>query len=192
MSTTWRVMSKFLLAFSMLPWVALADAPELGEAKTKSGYIFCQSYSDWNHFTNLLASGDPAAREKFDAEPNCGLLADGITVYVNERMDSLFAVKVSFDGETFFTDIKALNPAKPTPKGMWAVQLASFSNQENAERLAANLRNQGYAVFVSQLQTGSGALHRVRIGPQKNRESAEEVAKQLSAGGHKGQIVQYP
>jgi len=83
-------------------------------------------------------------------------------------------------------------PTAESSTGMWAVQLGSFSNQQNAERLAADLRNQGYAAFLSQLQTGSGALHRVRIGPQKDRESAEEVAKQLGKGGHKGQVVPHP
>lgn len=56
--------------------------------------------------------------------------------------------------------------------GMWAVQLGSFSSAENAERLAADLRKQGYAAFLSQLKTASGTLQRVRIGPQKDRESA--------------------
>jgi DedD protein len=76
--------------------------------------------------------------------------------------------------------------------GMWAVQLGSFSNQGNAERLAADLRNQGYAAFLSQLEMGSGALHRVRIGPQKDRESAESVAAQLAKSGHSGQVVPHP
>lgn len=76
--------------------------------------------------------------------------------------------------------------------GMWAVQLGSFSSAENAERLAADLRKQGYAAFLSQLQTASGALHRVRIGPQKDRDSAEAVAKQLKSGGHNGQVVPHP
>lgn len=76
--------------------------------------------------------------------------------------------------------------------GMWAVQLGSFSSADNAEKLAADLRKQGYAAFLSQLQTASGALHRVRIGPQKDRASAEAVAKQLKTGGHNGQVVPHP
>ena len=82
--------------------------------------------------------------------------------------------------------------ATESTTGMWAVQLGSFSNQENAERLAADLRKQGYAAFLSQLQTGSGELHRVRIGPQKDRDSAESVAAKLSSAGHKGQVVPHP
>ena len=87
---------------------------------------------------------------------------------------------------------------KPAPQpaasttGMWAVQLGSFSNKENAEKLAANLRKQGYAAFLSQLTTEDGQLHRVRIGPQKDRESAEEMAKRLAKVGQKGQVVPHP
>lgn len=84
----------------------------------------------------------------------------------------------------------------PTPAasttGMWAVQLGSFSNKENAEKLAADLRKQGYAAFLSQLTTESGQLHRVRIGPQKDRDSAEEMAKRLAKVGQEGQVVPHP
>ena len=75
---------------------------------------------------------------------------------------------------------------------MWAVQAGSFGNKENAERLAADLRKQGFAAFLSQLSTSSGPLHRVRIGPQKDRESAEAVAAQLGRAGHNGQVVPHP
>jgi DedD protein len=84
--------------------------------------------------------------------------------------------------------------AKPVASttGMWAVQLGSFSNKQNAEKLAADLRKQGYAAFLSQLNTSSGRLHRVRIGPQKDRESAEAMAARLLKVGHKGQVLPHP
>ena len=83
-------------------------------------------------------------------------------------------------------------PAKTSATGMWAVQLGSFSAQENAERLASTLREQGYAAFLSQVQKDSGQLHRVRIGPQKDRKSAEAIAAQLAKSGHNGQVVPHP
>ena len=76
--------------------------------------------------------------------------------------------------------------------GMWAVQLGSFSNKENAERLAADLRDQGFAAFLSQLPTDAGQLQRVRVGPQKDRDSAEAVAAQLTKAGHEGSVVPHP
>ncbi len=86
---------------------------------------------------------------------------------------------------------EATKPAASTT-GMWAVQLGSFSSKENAEKLAADLRKQGYAAFLSQLKTDSGQLHRVRIGPQKDRDSAEAMAARLLKAGHKGQVVPHP
>jgi DedD protein len=76
--------------------------------------------------------------------------------------------------------------------GMWAVQIGSFSNKENADRLAAGLREKGYAAFLSQVRTGGGELHRVRIGPQKDRDSAEAVALRLAADDVDGQVVPHP
>jgi DedD protein len=75
---------------------------------------------------------------------------------------------------------------------MWAVQLGSFENKQNAEKLAADLRKQDYAAFLSQLKTGSGQLLRVRVGPQKDRESAELMASRLSKLGHEVQVVPHP
>jgi DedD protein len=83
-------------------------------------------------------------------------------------------------------------PASASTTGMWAVQLGSFSNKENAEKLAADLRKQGYAAFLSQLDTPSGELHRVRIGPQKDRAAAETMAARLAKAGHPGQVVPHP
>ncbi len=76
--------------------------------------------------------------------------------------------------------------------GMWAVQLGSFSNKENAEKLAADLRKQGFAAFLSQLPTPSGQLHRVRIGPQKDREAADAMAVRLQRAGHTGKVLPHP
>jgi len=84
-------------------------------------------------------------------------------------------------------------PAATTSStGMWAVQLGSFGNQENAERLAAELRKQGHAAFLSQVMTSEGQRHRVRIGPQKDRAAAEAVAASLKKAGHDGKVLPHP
>lgn len=82
--------------------------------------------------------------------------------------------------------------AQSAATGMFAVQLGSFSSKENAERLAAELRKQGFAAFLSQLDAASGPLHRVRVGPQKDRQAAEAMAQRLAKAGHKGQVVPHP
>lgn len=86
----------------------------------------------------------------------------------------------------------AANVPVSSATGMWAVQLGSFSNQDNAERLAADLRKQGFAAFLSKLSTDSSELVRVRVGPQKDRDSAQAMAEHLSRAGHAGQVVPHP
>ena len=83
-------------------------------------------------------------------------------------------------------------PAETSSTGMWAVQLGSFGDQDNANKLAADLRKQNFSAFLSKVSTGSGELHRVRIGPLKDRESAEATAARLAESGHKGQVVPHP
>ena len=76
--------------------------------------------------------------------------------------------------------------------GMWAVQLGSFSSKENAEGLAAKLREKGFGAFLSKTATSSGEQHRVRIGPQKDRASAEAMAAQLKKAGYEGKVMPHP
>jgi DedD protein len=81
---------------------------------------------------------------------------------------------------------------EPSATGMWAVQLGSFGNQENAERLAAELRKAGHAAFLSQVSTSDGQRHRVRIGPQKDRDAANAVAAQLKSEGLDAKVLPHP
>jgi len=71
--------------------------------------------------------------------------------------------------------------------GTYVVQLGSFASRANANRLAQQVRAQGFAVSVSQGQ--SGHLYRVRVGPAHDRAAASELAQQLRARGHSGAIV---
>ncbi len=86
----------------------------------------------------------------------------------------------------------APEPAAASTTGMWAVQLGSFSNKENAERMASTLRKQGYAAFISEVSTANGKMHRVRVGPQKDRPSAEQMAARLAKVDHDGKVVPHP
>jgi DedD protein len=93
--------------------------------------------------------------------------------------------------ETPKAEVEAPAP-ESSATGMWAVQLGSFGNQENAERLAADLRKQGHAAFLSQVSTANGQLHRVRVGPQADRASADAVAETLKRAGHDVKVLPHP
>ena len=69
----------------------------------------------------------------------------------------------------------------------YSVQLGSFASRANADRLARQVRAQGFTVSVS--QGSSGHLYRVRVGPAHDHAAAQVLAQQLHAHGHSGAIV---
>ena len=72
--------------------------------------------------------------------------------------------------------------------GGWVVQLGVFSVQANAERLAQELKSQGFHAQVSQM-SGSRPMWRVRTGPVAEHAAAEQLSARLRAAGHPGSIV---
>lgn len=87
---------------------------------------------------------------------------------------------------------QALPVADDNDSGLWAVQVGSFSNHENARKLGDGLRDAGYAAFESKLVTASGEQLRVRVGPLENRDAAEAMAKKLKAAGYNPRVVSHP
>ena len=91
----------------------------------------------------------------------------------------------------------AQTPPAPSPAarpataagGDWLVQVGTFGQKDNAERLAASLKQRGFAAFVSPLSRPDKTLYRVRVGPAGSREAAADVAGKLAAAGQSGQIV---
>jgi cell division septation protein DedD len=73
--------------------------------------------------------------------------------------------------------------------GGWMVQLGVFSIQANAERLAQELKSQGFHALVSENGGGGRPLWRVRAGPVSERAAAEQLSAKLRAAGHAGSIV---
>ena len=74
--------------------------------------------------------------------------------------------------------------------GQWAVQIGTFSKEENAGRLVKQLRDQGQSAFVMPVKSGGATLYRVRIGPMKDRASAEAALRDLKSPGAK--VVSHP
>ncbi len=72
----------------------------------------------------------------------------------------------------------------------WVVQLGSFSQKANAQRLAEDSRAKGFPAFLMPLERSGKTLYRVRIGPRDTRESAGELAASLSKAGFTGQVVE--
>lgn len=84
-----------------------------------------------------------------------------------------------------------LTTTKPKPASghTWAVQLGSFVSRDNADKLARQLKAQGFAVYVLPGGSGSSLRYRVRIGPMPDRSAAAQMVARLKSLGQVASLV---
>jgi DedD protein len=85
-------------------------------------------------------------------------------------------------------DAPDASDAPAASRGQWFVQVGSFSQSDNAERYAKQLRDQGFTSIVLP-PSGAKRLVRVRVGPTRTRDAAATLLERLKASGHKGAVV---
>lgn len=74
----------------------------------------------------------------------------------------------------------------------WAVQIGSFAQKNNADKLVQQLRSKGFAAYVDRAKSGRMTVERVFVGPEAKRAHAEELVKKLKhAFQLKGVVVKY-
>ncbi len=71
----------------------------------------------------------------------------------------------------------------------WVVQLASFNDASNADRLVKKLAKRGFSAYSREFHTTSGSHYRVFVGPSVKRERAQLMAAQLDHLVHLGGII---
>ena len=69
------------------------------------------------------------------------------------------------------------------PNQPFTLQVGSFTDEANAQQLAAQLRQRFDNVYVAAMETATQRYHRVRIGPFETREQALTMAEKLSQFG---------
>ncbi|KTD17106.1 SPOR domain-containing protein [Legionella jordanis] len=70
---------------------------------------------------------------------------------------------------------------KTTIKGQYAVQLATFSKQQNADALVARLRAKGYKAGYRKVVTAQGMVYKVIVGDGHPKEQARVLQQQLAS-----------
>lgn len=78
-------------------------------------------------------------------------------------------------------------PVAMTASGFF-VQAGVFSNRQGAERVAAGLRAKGFAVRITAAESAQ-PLHRVWVGPAKDRAAADALLRRVRAAGFQGMVV---
>lgn len=81
---------------------------------------------------------------------------------------------------------KASPPAPPSQSAPaaidqagFAVQVAALGSRSDAAALAQRLSGKGYDAYLVAPAAGGAAVYRVRVGPFKNRQEADVVARRL-------------
>jgi DedD protein len=69
--------------------------------------------------------------------------------------------------------------AAPAGPGAWVVQVGVFSQEVNAQALAKTLRAKGHTTFVERFAGKTSPNFRVRLGPFKDRASADALQARL-------------
>ena len=67
----------------------------------------------------------------------------------------------------------------------FTLQVGSFTDETNAQKLADQLRKSFENVYVATLETLTQKYHRVRVGQFDTREAALAIAEKLSQMGFK-------
>ena len=76
------------------------------------------------------------------------------------------------------------------PVSGWVVQLGSFEASENASKLSASLKLQGFTVFTDKADTSRGSIFKVRTGPVAERAEAEQLRERIRVrSGTAGMVV---
>lgn len=84
-------------------------------------------------------------------------------------------------------------PTSSVPAGKgWAVQLGSYSSEATAQRLMNEWRAKGQNAFVMPVKSGAKTLYRVRIGPTKDRATADAALKSVKASIPGAAVVAHP
>lgn len=89
---------------------------------------------------------------------------------------------------------KAPSESKPaTASSGWVVQVGTFSNSTNANRLEQKLRAEGQPVRAERVQLDSGKAVRLRVGPFRDRAAAVKAQERIQKDvGIKGVVLAYP
>jgi DedD protein len=83
-------------------------------------------------------------------------------------------------------------PANAVATEGWTVQVGSFGVRATSDRIAADLKHEGFSAFVVAFQSGNQTMYRVRVGPERDRASAEALLRKLKAGHPTATLVPPP
>ncbi|WP_206484491.1 SPOR domain-containing protein [Thalassotalea sp. G2M2-11] len=118
--------------------------------------------------------------ELVDEQPIDQVLTDDKTQ--NQLSDSAIKVNPIESGTQVKDDVEetqrkeqvALTPAKAQANQAWVIQLGTFRHKNNVDELVKKLKNAGYTAFTRPINTKTGKLTKVFVGPELIKASLEK------------------
>lgn len=133
-----------------------------------------------------LEKSAPEARTLAPAKTETSRTVEARAVPAAERKNDAFAA-VSKPVVAKGNDV-----ADKMSKG-WVVQVGTFANTDNAERLREKLKNHGYAVNAESVTIPGGKAIRLRVGPFHEKSAAAKAQAQLQRELNiQGMVLAYP
>lgn len=77
------------------------------------------------------------------------------------------------------------------PEAAWAVQVGAFSIADNAEKLAASMRDKGFSAVVQLRPHQQRQLYFVYLGPYLAKSQAEALGQQLQLSHQGARVVEF-
>ena len=99
--------------------------------------------------------------------------------------ESLLTGQFGHDAET-----AGETPVEVPTSATFAIQLGSFSREDNAKVFAEQLSSLGYPSFLVQAEVDDVYYYRVRVGFYESREEAQGVLQALTDLGYSGYILE--
>jgi DedD protein len=115
----------------------------------------------------------PAVTPRVDIAPATDLIDRAAELSAQVDTDGYLS-----DGGTRFGE-PVLSEADDETR-VWAVQLASFTDEDNALALRDRLRQEGFEAFISTVRKDDEVLNRVAVGPLLDRSDADNLRNTLS------------
>jgi cell division septation protein DedD len=95
--------------------------------------------------------------------------------------DDMDAKVITLDVATAAPKPAATAPRPAAADTGFAVQVAAFSSQADADELVARARAAGFSAFTETVSIGASKLVRVRVGPVSTRAEADRLQAQVKA-----------
>lgn len=70
--------------------------------------------------------------------------------------------------------------AREVVEKSWAINIASYPNQKDAEALRDSLKSAGYSAYITEFSRGGVTWHRVRVGFYRTQTDAKNAGKEIT------------